>query len=99
MIDREELIDYVIDQLNEIVKHDPNALYALIKQRVPCNDELLNHPTVQCGKHDGCWQVGVLGLINGIIGVNDDGWGFICAVVEDGDTLTGFKRTPPRKNK
>jgi len=66
-----------IDFLNELVKIDADALRALIGHRVPCNNGLVDHPTVQVGEFGGVFQVGMLGILNGLFGVNEDGYGFI----------------------
>jgi hypothetical protein len=93
-----ELADLVIARLNEIHSHDPEALKALISSRVPCNEALANHPSVQVGIHDGVTKVGLLGIINGIVGTIPEGekagWGYVAAVFDDDEkTLTGFRRT------
>ena len=66
--------------LNEINELDPSILPALIKQRVTCNAKLAEHPTVQVGikkDEDGVFEVGLLGILNGIFGVKSDDWGYI----------------------
>jgi hypothetical protein len=75
--------DDVIALLNEAFMLDPAAIRALVDHRVPCNKELANHPTIQCGTAES-WRkrrpkdhgvaentvyvVGLLGLLNGILG-------------------------------
>jgi len=66
--------------LNEINELDPSVLPALIKHRVTCNTKLAEHPTVQVGikdDEDGVFEVGLLGILNGIFGVKSDDWGYI----------------------
>ncbi len=79
----------VVDLLNEIARRDRTALAALINYRVPCNDLLAEHPAVQVGPPED-QTVGLLGIINGLCGVRDDGWGHVAAVFNGGD-LVGFK--------
>lgn len=76
-------VDNAIKLLNEFYKIDPNAMDALVKARVPCNDDLANHPTVQVGvKPDGGYQVGILGILNGLFGTDDRDIGFIAGDFE-----------------
>lgn len=97
----EALADLLIQRLNEIARVDPDAMAALIKTRVPCNDAMLRHPTVQVarqvGASDDAFEVGFLGMLNGIIGVIEDGprkgWGHIAAVMDDDGTLLRFGRS------
>lgn len=70
----------VIDVLNRIHEKDPTVLPALINYRVPCNDVLAEDPTVQVGiTPEGGWEVGLLGILNGVCGVNANDIGFIAA--------------------
>lgn len=97
-MNQEQLADLVIDRLNEIAKHDPEAIAKLIGQRVPCNDELADHPTVQVHQELGMTRVGMLGILNGIVGAIDKegdlkGYGYIAAVYDDNGTFLRFRRT------
>jgi len=38
-----------VDFLNEVAKLDPEFLGRLVGLRVRCNENLINHPTIQCG--------------------------------------------------
>lgn len=77
----------VVNLLNEAVKLDPQAMYALVEARVPCNEALADHPTIQVSAYDeqtgkptpGQFRVGILGLLNGLFGTDSVGWGFITA--------------------
>jgi len=95
------LIDRTIVFLNELLKLDPQAIKILIEKRVPCNEALADHPTVQVQarekKDEPGFAVGVLGIVNGLLGIDADGWGFVCVVVDtDTGDLIEFKRTPRR---
>lgn len=98
IVTKEQLADHLIAGLNEIARTDKIALGALIEHRVPCNDELAGHPTVQV-HDDGInpTTVGLLGILNGLVGVIETGprkdWGFIAAVFEKDGTLSHFRRT------
>lgn len=92
-------VDQAIAFLNHIVQIDREAVDRLIKTRVPCNKSLANHPTVQVGYQENDnpkgdrFEVGFLGIINGLFGIRDDKRGFICAMYE-GDSIMRFQRTP-----
>lgn len=85
-------VDDALEVLNRINWADPTVLPFLVNCRVPCNEAVREDPTVQVGKHDGEWKVGLLGIINGLFGINEHGSGFICAVYDDDGCLTAFKR-------
>lgn len=93
-------VDEAIEVLNRIHGADPSVLPALINHRVPCNAALAADPTVQVGaspdEPDGPYEVGLLGVVNGLFGVDDQSWGFIAADYDDQRQLRGFVRTPPR---
>jgi hypothetical protein len=103
MTDRKGLkdpVDHAIAVLNEIHQADPTVLPALVAYRVPCNRALADHPTVQVGLRDGAlkddldtgYEVGLLGILNGIFGiVPSTSWGHI-AVRYEGGQFTGFVR-------
>jgi len=94
-----DLADRIITVLNECVALDREALHKLIETRVPCNRALADHPTVQVssGAPGEFSTVGLLGILNGIVGVDSDGWGFIAASFDEEGKLVKFLRTPPRK--
>ena len=85
--------------LNEALKLDPVAVQGLFEHRVPCNDALRDHPTIQVAAagaepvpgepaRDQA-SVGILGLLNGLFGVDERSWGHIAACwdVESGTLL------------
>jgi hypothetical protein len=85
------------DVLNEIHSIDPTVLAALIDYRVPCNDAVAQHKTVQVvddGRHH--W-VGLLGILNGLLGVDGDGRGPLRAIYTDSpeNKLVGFEARGP----
>jgi len=93
--DTDELIAF----LDSLAKIDPVTMGKLISARVPCNEGLAKHPTVQCGDYHYQGKVvavGMLGILNGYAGVFDHGpykgWGPISAIVEADGRCTGFKR-------
>jgi hypothetical protein len=105
-----ELADELVLRLNKLIE-DPDVrkdIGALIETRVPCSKATLDHPTIQAGwstKEDFEKQtspkLGILGLLNGIVGVYPDGtkkgWGLVSANFDEGPlgvlTLKSFSRT------
>ena len=59
--------------LNEALALDPEAITQLVNLRVECNPGLAAHQTIQVGAYDGIAKIGVLGLINGVIGDSPTG--------------------------
>lgn len=92
MIRQTVSIDETISLLNEAVALDKLAVAALLANRVPCNDGLASHPTIQVQAQYGGYGVGILGIINGLFG-EDHGKGPICSIFADGQ-LVGFGKTP-----
>lgn len=86
-------IDAAIEALNSMLAADPDAMLALISHRVSCNDALADHPSCQVGGEPGAWVVGLLGVLNGIFGTDEQGWGYISATLDD-ERLLSFQRTP-----
>lgn len=79
--------------LNEALALDRDAIRALLDHRVSCNNALGDHPTIQVGQgHGGALQVGLLGIVNGICGVDSKQRGYVAAVYESEDpgSLTHF---------
>ncbi len=79
-----------VDVLNEAFAADPKAILALCEHRVPCNEALGNHPTIQVvGTKDGP-IVGLLGIVCGIVERQTEEK--LCAVFEDDERtkLLGF---------
>lgn len=87
----EELADAIIERLNNLIK-DPRVytvIDTLIETRMVVGERIVRHPTLQSEGN----KLGVLGVLNGIVGVDKNGWGLITAVLDDTGCLTHFKRT------
>lgn len=59
----------VVNLLNEAAAMDPIAVYDMMTNYVDANNELVRHPTIQCGPT----SIGPLGFLNGLFGYFDDG--------------------------
>lgn len=85
----------VIMLLNELLLKDPECIRALVAHRVPCNDAIANHPTIQVHQHKDQKQplVGLLGLLNGLFGIREDGFGAFIMEIDDEGNILKFKAT------
>lgn len=86
-------IDETIKFLNSLLQLDSAAITDLLETRVSCSRELADHPTVQVTDYGiDTPKVGLLGVLNGLFGVDAQGWGPIAAVFDDEATLIRFER-------
>ena len=84
-------IKETVDYLNELLRLDPDAVNALFSIRVGCNKAFKDHPTLQVfGLSNSYFIFGIIGLLNGLFGADQHGWGHITAVC-DGAKITSFK--------
>lgn len=100
-ITNDELADNIILRLNGLVK-DPDIredIHELIEARQPCSTASAGHPTIQTVSDQSEAAnplLGFLGILNGLVGAMPDGpkagCGYIAAVYDDADELTGFQR-------
>lgn len=100
----EEVTGRILALMRELADLDLQAVRLMIETRVPCNYALATHPTVQVRRVPAdnplaqvcTYEVGLLGILNGLCGAYDDGpkagWGPIAAVVEE-DGSVRFERT------
>jgi hypothetical protein len=86
----------VCDLLNELLKLDYECISDLTSHRVKCNDAIANHPTVQVHQYidDKFPKVGLIGILNGLFGIREDGMGSICCDMDNAGRIIGFKPTP-----
>ena len=100
-VDR-ELAQRIVDFLNELLELDAEAVVRLLNLRVQCGEGLAKHPSVQVwGKGEltslegGSYGISVLGLLNGLAGVDVNGWGAVAAqchlAKDDPTTITGIE--------
>lgn len=89
-------IQDAIDLLNDALKDDPKAIQQLVEARVECNHQLADHKTIQVANYHlekDKFQVGLLGIINGMFGIDEKGYGPVTAFIEDDGTIIRFERT------
>jgi hypothetical protein len=89
-------VDDTIAFLNSLLEIDRDAVSTLFSVYVPCTKAkatphidhypLADHPTVQVNCEGGKCEVGMLGILNGLFGVDERNWGFIGKVVQESDT-------------
>jgi hypothetical protein len=97
------LAEAFVTVLNRALESDPDAIRALFAHRVECNEKLADDPSIQVRALEGeATTLGMLGLINGLVGTTDDGFGLIATEVEKDDlnhihrfVLSGVERDGP----
>lgn len=86
--------DLIIEYLNSLIVLDGSAISQLIDFRVQTNNILANHETVQVlqkGTEESPeYYIGLLGILNGLCGIDEDGWGFIVAVCDENNKISKF---------
>jgi len=75
----------IVYLLNEVLELDKNAIFNLIEQRVFCNEDLGNHPTIMVTQENDKLFVGLLGIINGVVAWEDKV--VVAQYSEDGELL------------
>lgn len=76
--------------LNEAVDLDHEAMRALCEGRVPCNEDLARHPTIQVSSCQSAkstaksaYRVGLIGILNGLFGIDpESGFGAIAGIFD-----------------
>lgn len=96
MINR-EIAEQSVKLLNEAFELDPESIERLVLTRIPCNEALTQHPTIQVGParmvaHNPGMAVGLIGILNGIAGANSDSLGAIAVIVDNATgKIKGFQ--------
>jgi len=76
----------IVKLLNELLEMSPKITNKIILKRFSCNKKLTKHPTIQVTSKEvgkGPFKVGLLGILNGIVGIDENGWGCIVAEIDD----------------
>ena len=68
-----DLIGVAVEVLNDALERDPEAVTELINMRATCNERLAAHPTIQVQKYSEVHRIGVLGILNGVLGGGPSG--------------------------
>ena len=85
MVKKNVTIQETVDFLNELLKVDSQAINTLFSTRMACNKDMADHDTVQVAVFPpDYFQVGMIGILNGLFGKDEFGWGHICADYNDG---------------
>ncbi len=90
-------VEQAIEVLNRIHEADPTVLPTMIAHRVPCNLTLAHDPTVQVGVTNIGFEVGLLGVLNGLFGIRPDSSGYVAAMFNAEHQLLRFMLTPDKK--
>lgn len=88
MVKESVTIQETVDFLNSLIKIDSSVITKLFDMRINCNEDMANHKTVQVsnfGIH--YFKVGMIGILNGLFGIDEHGWGHIAANYEDGKII------------
>lgn len=88
-----------IDFLNELLEIDPSTINSMFSMRMFCNSDLASHPTVQVADPKN-WMpyIGFIGILNGLFGTDEDGWGSIAAQYSDNNKIEQFVLLDSNKN-
>ncbi len=94
MIKKTVSIDEAVDFLNHLIELDRNAVAGIISNRVRCNRSLAEHESVQVlvDSRANAARVGFLGVLNGLFGVDDEGYGTIMALYDSKGRLVRISR-------
>jgi hypothetical protein len=100
--ERLQLANDVIRVLNSAVECDKTAMHKLTEFRVRCNETLAQHPTIQVrtekeSNSSGAaalidvHRVGLLGILNGILGTDDFKQAYLAGSYDDEGKLIKFQ--------
>lgn len=81
-----------VEYLNSLIACDQHAITSLLEYRVPVRKALADHPTCQAvlvAPDEAL--VGLLGVLNGLFGVDDTGYGAISAVFDEDYRVVEFR--------
>lgn len=90
--------EHAVKILNEAFKLDPKAIKDMAEWAVTPNENLINHPTIQCssqkidviGGQVDFYTLRLTGLLNGIFGVDEHGQGPIARKYDEHGNFAGF---------
>ena len=86
--------EHAVKIMNEAFALNPSAIETLVDSRVSINEKLANHPTIQAGSDSEVYSLSIIGLLNGIFGIDENGQGPIARLYDispDGsEVFAGF---------
>jgi hypothetical protein len=77
----------VVEFLNNALKHDREAIEALVMRRVVCNSNTAIHPHIPVSQEGCVYKLSALGLLNGLL----EGNGVVYAVTDAAGKLIDFQ--------
>lgn len=86
----QESAQQAVDVLNQALAADPKAIQLLFDYRVSVGDAVADHESIMVRTQHCKHSLGVLGLINGILGLNEKGTGPIKADLDDNRIIERF---------
>jgi hypothetical protein len=92
------LANTIIERLNRMIQ-DPEIrrdVQTLMNMRCAVSQKTSDHHSIQVREEGDVDTMSFLGLLNGLIGVQENGYGYVSAVV-DGIELISFERSKPAK--
>lgn len=84
-------LEQIVDYLNDLVKRDPVTINNLFVKQFPCNESLVNHPTIQVRSYMNDYYVSILEIINGMFGLSESYFGPIVALYDEETHIKGFR--------
>lgn len=87
----QESAQQAVDVLNQALAADPKAIQLLFDHRVSVSDAVAEHESIMVRTQHGKHSLGILGLLNGIMGLNEKGTGPIKAEVDDNGMIERFR--------
>lgn len=91
-----DVVDKAIEVLNRALEKDPIAIRQLFRSQVSCNDDLADDPDIQVRQKDKQCFLRPLGLINGLFGAAEDGFGKIVVIVDKVGNAQKFVKYDPK---
>ena len=84
-------VETALTILNELFSLDPEATTQLFSTRVKCAEHVGDHPEIVCRATENGTEVGILGVLNGILQREDPSGSGIAAIFDlDTKKLVGF---------
>lgn len=91
MIKEKVTLDEAVEFFNSLLEIDKEAISKVFTSRVNCNKKMAEHITVQVFSfEDDIYYVGPLGILNGLFGIDEEGFGGIIAIIYDNGDIKEF---------